>query len=202
LSEKTFELILSKPRGFEHIAGQRLAVVADRVEREYSIASAPAEPDLRLCIRRVENGRLSVLLASCAIGTSLQISGATGYFVYQSPTRQAAFVGTGTGIAPFRAMAASGISGFVLLHGVRETAELHYRERMAAAAAQYAACISGECPMGRGCFRGRVTAYLKSQLRPGDYDFYLCGNGQMIRDVTLLVDERFAGSRVFSERFN
>lgn len=202
LSAKTFELFLPKPKGFEHVAGQRLVVRMDGIEREYSIASAPAEPDLRLCIRRFENGRLSVLLASCAIGTSLQISGATGYFVYQSSTRQAVFVGTGTGIAPFRAMAASGISGFVLLHGVRETAELHYRERMVAAAARYAACISGDYTMGRGCFRGRVTAYLQSQLRPGDYDFYLCGNGQMIRDVTLLVDEWFAGSRVFSERFN
>jgi ferredoxin-NADP reductase len=202
LSAKTFELFLPKPKGFEHVAGQRLVIQMDGIEREYSIASAPAEPELRLCIRRVENGRLSVLLASCAIGSSLQISGATGYFVYQSSARQAVFVGTGAGIAPFHAMAVSGISGFILLHGVRKTAELLYRERMAAAAARYVACISGGHPMGKGCFRGRVTAYLQSQLGPGDYDFYLCGNGQMIRDVTLLIDERFAGSRVFSERFN
>lgn len=201
LSAGTFELILSKPNGFEHVAGQRIAIRCEGIEREYSIASAPAEPELRLCIRRVEKGRLSGLLASCAVRSSLKISGPAGYFVFQPSSRQAVFAATGTGIAPFHAMAASGISGFVLLHGVGETADLYYREQMAAAAARYVACISREHPIRKGCFRGRVTAYLMSQLKPGAYDFYLCGNADMIRDVTLLVDERFRGSRVFSEPF-
>ena len=201
LSARAFELVLPKPEGFEHVAGQRIAVQLDGIVREYSIASAPAEPVLRLCIRRVEKGHLSALLASCPIGASLRISRASGYFVFQPSDRRVIFAATGTGIAPFHAMAASGISGFVLLHGVRETGELYYHEQMAAAAGRYVACISGEHPVDKDCFRGHVTTYLQSRLAPGGYDFYLCGNGDMIRDVTFLVDERFAGSRVFSEPF-
>ena len=107
LSAKTFELILTKPKGFEHVAGQRLVIRLDGIEREYSIVSGPAEPELRICIRMVETGRLSGLLASCAMGSSLQFSGPSGYFVFQPSDRQPVFVATGTGIAPFHANAAS-----------------------------------------------------------------------------------------------
>ena len=102
LSAKTFELTLSKPDGFEHIAGQRLAVIWDVIERQYSIASAPAEPELRLCIQRIEKGRLSKLLASCRVGARLEISGPTGYFVFQPSGRQAVFTATGTEINFFQ----------------------------------------------------------------------------------------------------
>ncbi len=33
------------------------------------------------------------------------------------------------------------------------------------------------------------------------YDLYLCGRQEMIRDATLMADERFPGSLVFSEFF-
>ena len=48
---------------------------------------------------------------------------------------------------------------------------------------------------------GRVTEYLDQHLTPGTYDFYLCGRSEMIRDVTLLIDERFPGSLVYTELF-
>jgi hypothetical protein len=46
-----------------------------------------------------------------------------------------------------------------------------------------------------------VTDYIRNRLPPRTYDFYLCGRQDMIRDVTLLVDERFDGSLVYSEIF-
>jgi hypothetical protein len=33
------------------------------------------------------------------------------------------------------------------------------------------------------------------------YDFYLCGRGDMVRDVTLIVDELFSGSLLYTETF-
>jgi ferredoxin-NADP reductase len=50
-------------------------------------------------------------------------------------------------------------------------------------------------------FAGRVTGYLADRLASGAYDFYLCGNSNMIRDVILLVDQRFPDSRVYTETF-
>jgi len=52
-----------------------------------------------------------------------------------------------------------------------------------------------------GAFAGRVTGYLADHLTSGTYDFYLCGNGEMIRDVILLVDQQFPKSLVYTETF-
>jgi hypothetical protein len=53
-----------------------------------------------------------------------------------------------------------------------------------------------------GCFTGRVSDWAREHLTPRAYDFYLCGSREMIRDVTLLVDEMFSGSRVLTEIFH
>ena len=65
--------------------------------------------------------------------------------------------------------------------------------------ARYVPCLSGEGEPG--CFPGRVTAWSHDHLPTGCYDFYLCGSRHMVRDMTALVDERFPGSRVFTEIF-
>jgi len=42
---------------------------------------------------------------------------------------------------------------------------------------------------------------LQKHLPTAVYDFYLCGRGEMIREVTWLVDEKFPGSLLYSELF-
>ena len=58
LSARAFELALAKPAGFRFAAGQRIALRMGGRERDYSLASAPAEPELRLCVRSVAGGFL------------------------------------------------------------------------------------------------------------------------------------------------
>ena len=111
------------------------------------------------------------------------------------------FVATGTGIAPFRAMTGAGARGFTLLHGVETPADLHYRDFIRPRAGAYVACLSASPPAEPDHFSGWVTDYLRRRLPPGVYDFYLCGRRDMIRDATLLVDERFPDSLVYSETF-
>jgi NAD(P)H-flavin reductase len=99
-------------------------------------------------------------------------------------------------------MAAAGTAGFVLLHGVDAPADLYYAEMLRSAAATYAPCVSGpDAAHVAGGFAGRVTDYLRQRLPPGAYDFYACGRRDMVRDVTLLADERFPDSLVFAETF-
>jgi NAD(P)H-flavin reductase len=101
-------------------------------------------------------------------------------------------------------MARAGVSGFLLLHGVREPEDLYYEDLFRTAASEVVPCLTGqgEGPARRlDAFSGRVTAYLEANLPRRAYDFYLCGREEMIRDVTLLVDEAFTGSRVYSEIF-
>ena len=111
------------------------------------------------------------------------------------------FVATGTGIAPFCSMVRSGIGGFVLLHGVRQPADLYYRDLFQTAAKTYVACLSSADQESDAYFHGHVTEYLQKHLPMGSYDFYLCGNRGVIRDVTRLVDRQFPGSLVYTEMF-
>jgi benzoate/toluate 1,2-dioxygenase reductase component len=201
LSSNAFELSLDSPPGFRFTPGQRVRISLAGAERDYSIASAPGEGVLRLCIRRVEPGRISARLAELPAGATLSFSGPHGYFTFKASPRPAVFVATGTGVAPFCAMAAGGVSGFILLHGVARAEDLFYRDFLRAKAAAYVPCISDERTSGPYGFRGRVTAYLRERLPVGIFDLYLCGRQEMIRDATLIADEKFPGSLVFAEVF-
>jgi ferredoxin-NADP reductase len=201
LAPRTFELTLVKPPGFDFVPGQRVRLKHGRAERDYSIVSAPAEKVIRLCIRKVDRGGLSPLLADAPEGTALAFTGPHGYFTFKASNRPPVFVATGTGIAPFGAMAAAGLSGFILLHGVEQAEDLYYRELLQGRAAVYVACLSGIRPASVTHHAGRVTGYIESHLPRRACDFYLCGRQEMIRDVTLLIDEGFPGSLVYSEVF-
>ena len=201
LSEGTFELTVARPEDFSFKPGQKIQIAGDADPREYSIASAPTDPHLKLCIRRIEGGLISSKLCDNAIGSELFFQGPYGYFHFKASERRAVFVATGTGIAPFVSMMRSGVNDFILLHGVRQAADLYYRSELEAAAHQYLPFVSEQSELPAGLYSGRVTDFIKSELPQSAYDFYLCGGGAMIRDVIILVDERFEGSRVFSEKF-
>ena len=201
LSPTTFELTLERPAGFNFQPGQRVRLRSGPNEREYSIAAAPGDPDVVLCIRRVTGGGVSACLSTAGIGTELCGSGPHGYFTFTPSPRPAIFVATGTGVAPFVSMARAGTRGFTLFHGVKRAEDLYYRGLLSASAQRYIACLSEDAPADPDVLAGRVTRHLERQVPPGACDFYLCGRGEMIRDVTWLIDDRFAGSRVFSEIF-
>jgi NAD(P)H-flavin reductase len=184
LSDKSFELILKTPAVFEFEPGQRIRLSIGEHERDYSIVSSPQESELALCIRMVAGGKLSVLLSVADIGTLLSVNGPTG-----------------TGIAPFCSMARSGITGFTLLHGVSLPDDMYYASQFRQSAQKYIPCLTGTNKLPPNTFKGGVTEYLDQHLTPGTYDFYLCGRSEMIRDVTLLIDERFPGSLVYTEQF-
>jgi ferredoxin-NADP reductase len=202
LSPRAFELRLTRPPGFAYAAGQRITIVFEGAERDYSLASAPHEPEVRLCIRAVEGGEISGRLENLYPGSALAFHGPHGYFTFKPTGRTPVFVATGSGVAPFRAMAVAGAAGYVLLHGVDSPADLYYADVLRSAAARYVPCISGpEAARVPGGFAGRVTDYLRQRLPAESYDVYACGRRDMVRDVTLLADERFPDSLVFAEMF-
>ena len=204
LSKKTFELELSRPPTFQFRPGQRIRLLHKGLERDYSLLSQPDSPRLSLCVRHVPAGLVSSILAAAEIGASFTFTGPHGYFTFQESRRPPVLVATGTGVAPFLSMTRSGVAGFTILHGVRTAEELHYRSNFCAAARLYVPCLSHASPgsiLPLGAYRGRVTDYLGEHLPLEAYDFYLCGRQEMIRDVTLLVDERFPDSRVYTEIF-
>ena len=201
LSKKSFEITLTKTKDFIYIPGQWIRLSHYAVERDYTLVSAPTDPHLALCIRNIEQGILSAGLSNAPVGSHFNFNGPHGYFTYRPSPRPAVFVATGTGLAPFVSMARSGVTGFLLLHGVNSKEDLYYAAVFKSAAKQYIPCISETDSLSGEYFRGRVTDYLRKNLAAGLYDFYLCGRREMIRDVTLLVDEKFPGSFLFTETF-
>jgi NAD(P)H-flavin reductase len=201
LSDKTFEINISNPPGFEFEPGQRISLSLGGHTRDYSIVSAPQETNLIFCIRSVAGGKLSTLLSVADTGTPLTVYGPHGYFTFKPSSRPAVFVATGTGIAPFCSMARSGISGFALLHGVHLLEDLYYANQFQQSARAYIPCLTEANPLPQNAFKGKVTEYLQRHLPSGAYDFYLCGRHGMIRDATLLIDERFPDSLVYTEMF-
>ena len=200
LSNKAFEIKLGRPAAFNFKPGQRISLNYKNHDRDYSLASSPDESDIRLCIRYVKEGLLSRALGDADKGTGLTFCGPHGYFTFKPSVRATIWVATGTGIAPFRSMARCGMAPDYLLHGVETASELYYAEELQPAAGNYIPCLSqpGQSP---AAFKGRVTDYLQQQLAPGNYDFYLCGRREMIRDVTMLVDDQFEGSFIYTETF-
>ncbi len=204
LAENTFEIRFERPDGFEFLAGQKIGILHGDLYRDYSLISSRIGSDLAICVRRVADGAFSPVLTGSQKGDPFHITPAFGYFLYQSSERTAVFVATGTGIAPFVAYAHDGARDYYLLHGVRSKADLYYRDILAPAARAYTPCLSGpedNHSEDKTHFYGRVTDYLEHRLPQGKYDFYLCGRGEMLRDATRIIDQRFDGARVFSELF-
>jgi len=204
LSKKAFEIELSRPSGFEFSAGQSIRMTYQGHERHYSLISAVDDQTLAICVRYIPGGTFTPVLAESEPGARFRFTGPHGYFVFRPSPRPAVFAATGTGIAPFVAMARSGVRGFTLLHGVRTGDELYYKEVLNRVAAAYLPCLSGETGSASPAikaFAGKVTGYVKNHLARRPCDFYLCGRQEMVREVTLLADEHFPGSYVYTEVF-
>ena len=204
ISEDVFEIRFRRPPAFEFVPGQRVRFLQNEVERDYSPVSSPREDGIDFLVKSVKGGLFSSALASAQEGTSFGFTGPHGYFRFYPSERVPVFVATGTGVAPFVSMARAGVKDFILLHGVRRLLDLYYEPVFRKSARLYVPCLSAlKDPRegGPGAFAGRVTAYLANHLTPWAYDFYLCGNGDMIRDVILLVDQQFPKSLVYTETF-
>jgi benzoate/toluate 1,2-dioxygenase reductase subunit len=204
LSKSAFEIELTRPPAFNFKAGQTICFIHESMERYYSLLSTPDDPTLTLCVYHVPQGSFSPILADSKIGNHFKVRGPHGYFTFNRSERSPVFVATGTGIAPFVSMGRSGITDFILLHEVELVEELYYRDLFYKIASNFVPCLqktSSPGPLPSGAFDGNAAGFLKKNLAPDSYDFYLCGEREMIRGVTLLVDERFAGSRVYTEVF-
>ena len=201
LTKRAFEIKFSRPSNLLFKPGQRIRIHHPSAERDYTPVSAPQDPEITLCIRKVDTGRFTPVLSTDEIGTRFEVSGPDGYFTFKPSARRPVFVATGAGIAPFCSMVRSGVTGFTLLHGVDNPDDLYYAAEFKTAADLYVPCISKGYQSSSEYFRGRVTDYLQRHLSPAGYDFYLCGRREMIRDVTWLVDEKFETSNIYTETF-
>lgn len=184
-----------------------------KVTRAYSIASAPRGNQFDLCLNRVREGLFSPHLFALQPGGSVEMRGPLGYFVPRSPFRDAVFVATGTGIAPFRAFLQSPAvrdsgASITLLMGARHESGLLYRhefEDLAAANPRFQYLPTLTRPEERWQGRtGRVQAHLDEALaRRAAIDVYICGLKAMVDDVrAILKGKGFAKQQIIFEKYD
>jgi ferredoxin-NADP reductase len=167
------------------------------VQRPYSNAAVPGSQVLEFLIRLVPGGTLTPALWQAPIPTRVHVGRARGVFTLETDDRRAhLFVATGTGLAPFVAMAGALLERpdpppAVVVHGVAHVAELAYRNHFSNLQAlgrlRYVPAISR--PMearnaGWDGTTGRATPALPGLfddlLDPKATVAYLCGNPGMV----------------------
>jgi ferredoxin--NADP+ reductase len=186
--------------GMNFRAGQHitLGIPGNNQVREYSIYSTERDTSLEVLIKEVDNGLVSIQLKKLLPGELLDVDGPFGNFTIDehNRNRKFLFVGTGTGIAPFRSITGSYPSlNYTLLHGVKYAADTY--EKFRYPKERFTLCTSRE---QKGDFNGRVTDYLKQLLLDSDTLVYLCGNCDMIYDVyDLLTSRGFPSGNIKTE---
>lgn len=190
LTDETFSIKLPKAR-FKFSAGQHisLAIHGDYQSREYSIYSGINDSNLEVLVKEVEKGYFTPKLRKLKRGDIVEIHGPFGKFEItekDAESKKFVFIGSGTGIAPFRSVVRSyPFIDYKLIHGVRyanEAYDWHEYNRERAVL-----CTSRD---QNGDYHGRLTGYLKECSFASETQFYLCGNSDMIFDALEILKEK------------
>ena len=186
--------------------GQYCTLGLDSIERAYSIASAPHEPDLEIFVELVPppDGALTPLMWELKVGDCMSVRPrAKGVFTMDQRYRNHLMLATVTGIAPFistlRSYLHRGGEGhrFYVLQGASYQNEFTYQDEMERLASQnpgsivYVPTVSRpsedlnlEWEGEKGRVNNIVEQYVdKFRLSPDHTMVYACGHPGMIEDV-------------------
>lgn len=195
--------VLSFERDFEFKAGQVLAldIVADGEPRLYSIASGTNDSTIQILFDEKPDGKLTPRLSKLKIGDTLYVSAPFGTF--NCTTDNAYWIAAGTGIAPFVAMARSGMTqNKTLIHGGRLDENFYFSDELSSLLGDnYIRCCSQQPDTLH--YKGRLTEWLRNQQ---NFDiksaFYLCGSPEMVVEVRdILISKNVPFKNIISETY-
>ncbi len=199
LTDDILLVTLELESSMDYVAGQfvMLDIPSDKRPRAFSIVNPPADGDEKkvvLCIKEYEKSVTAPYLESLDVGAPVNFKGPFGSFVVDKGDRPLYFVATGVGIAPILAqleqLKADGDKRKRdLIFGVRHYEDTIFYDALLTKTGNCTVCVSQPDEEWDGP-SGRVTDILKEQRDLHEYDFYLCGNPEMIKDVKALLKER------------
>ena len=188
-----------------------LRIDGELVRRAYSLASAPGSPP-EFYLTRVSTGSFTPRLFDLELGDEVAVERKPqGFFTlnYVPDVPELWMVATGTGLGPFIAMLRTNepwqrFERIVLVHGVRTAEHLSYREELEERSRAHDArltCVPvvSRDPNATDVVHGRVTSSLESgelekaaglELHTERSHVMLCGNPEMIADMTKLLEHR------------
>lgn len=194
----------------------------EELRRPYSICSGLDDGELRVAIKRVDNGRFSAWAhGALRVGDTLEVMPPAGRFMTAPGADDARLylgVAAGSGITPILSILKSVLtrepgSRFVLLYGSRSTGQIIFREQLEELKDRFMGRVSvvhvlsreqQDVPVLNGRLDGAKVRTLLRGLAPIptiDHAF-LCGPATMIEEVeAALLNAGLAPDRVLSERF-
>jgi len=204
----TRTLVLEPPRGWvPHRPGQwtrvEIELAGVRTSRCYSLSSAPHEPELRLTVKRVPNGRVSSRLHTLRVGDSLRLSPAEGDFVLPTKPARLLLLSGGSGITPMRAMwrtlAQSDARDVVIVHHARTRADVIFAAELEQLARLrgFVVVVRLDDEQARHGARGFDEDALRSAVPDlEEREIFVCGPAAMMQRV-----EAMGLPRLHVERF-
>lgn len=219
------ELFLEAEDGnpIDYVAGQFISFVmtkpdGKKANRAYSIASPVERSDkkgLTLVIKYVVGGLFGETMKQMKGGEVLDFIGPVGKFVLQKPVApHVIFIGTGTGLAPLYSILKSHAAELKnaktvkLLFGNWNDKEVFYQDKIEEIKKNipHFEChhiLSQPSDAWKGR-TGLVTDDVRAMdVSAGDYQFYLCGNPHMIKDVqAILAEKGLPKTQIYQEAFS
>ena len=220
--EALFSLtIRTEPLNFK--AGQFILIGLDKGDtvlyRPYSLVNTPDDTLVEVHFNIVKEGSLSPQLADLKPGDSIQVSNRPSGLLTLEQTPDVAnlwLFATGTGVGPFLSILKTAepwqrFEKVVLCYAVKTLEGMAYRKDFEALSSRYPKqfCfipfITRE--VAEGTVNCRVTTYLETgelekhaglTLSPNDNHVMLCGNANMINDMTTLLEDK--GLRLHSRQ--
>jgi CDP-4-dehydro-6-deoxyglucose reductase, E3 len=205
---RELELTLQEPKDIVFKPGQFISFEVTKdglpypLTRPYSIASPPSISNrVSLILNLVSGGPGSTFLFGLRAGDRVSFKGPAGsFYLREDPGRHLLFVATGTGIAPLRSMLLAQLERqtgqpLTLFWGLRYERDIYYQDELNALASRhpnfsFVTTLSQPGLEWRGA-QGRVTSLVQDRITSvQNLAVYLCGNGEMIKEVTALIQSK------------
>jgi ferredoxin--NADP+ reductase len=209
-TDALFSLRVEAPRlRFE--AGQFVRIaVEERIARPFSFVNPPEDPVLEFYGIVVPEGPLSPKLMQLRAGERLLVAANPAGFLVLSEVPDAEtlwLVSTGTGIAPFLSLLRietpwQRFRNVVLVHAVRHTRELVYRELIGQIQRRHENVFRTVTFVSREAAPGSLAGRIPAAIRDGRLEaaaglpldershVMLCGNPDMLKDASSALAER------------
>ncbi len=215
---KSLALLDGQPqplKNFTFRAGQFLSLqFTETAWRAYSIASAGCEKEISFVVRRVKEGTASRVWWEAKQGQVFQFKGPFGEFkLSDHANAELIFCGTGTGIAPLRSMILTEMKSkaprhMTLFYGGRDREDLAYVAEVESWAKNVKIKLgfsreAEKKKLGKFGAHCRITQFLEEENFDENAEFYICGNGDMVKSVAQILKEKnISHGKIFMERFN